>query len=277
MRGMFVPVVFGLFGLIVGSFLNVLILRRGKRPLTGRSACGACESVLGWHDLVPVLSWFVLLGRCRSCRSRISIQYPLVEGATALLFAAIAGASLGTMWTAFACVVAALLVAIFVYDLYHALIPDAWVWTFNALALLALIFNFQFSIFNFLAGPATALPLFALWFASGGRWMGFGDVKLALGMGWLLGPLGGIQALFLAFIVGALVSVPLLFFSSDAWKKMVGRLPPYRFLHRVLKVKSGTGYTMKSEVPFGPFLITATFIVWFLQMYGVEIPLITFL
>src|SRR3989344_6748213 len=193
MRGMFVPVVFGLFGLIVGSFLNVLILRRGKRPLTGRSACGACESVLGWHDLVPVLSWFVLLGRCRSCRSRISIQYPLVEGATALLFAAIAGASLGTMWTAFACVVAALLVAIFVYDLYHALIPDAWVWTFNALTFLSL---FLFSLhptpytpYPVLAGPAIALPLFALWAVSRGPWMGFGDVKLALGIGWLLGPL----------------------------------------------------------------------------------------
>ena len=266
----------GTLGAIVGSFLNVLILRRGKRPLTGRSACGGCGKVLAWYDLIPVFSWITLRGRCRSCNSTISVQYPLVETGTALLFAAIAGASLGTMWTAFACVVAALLIAIFVYDLYHTLIPDAWAWTFNALTFLSL---FLFSLhptpytpYPVLAGPAIALPLFALWAVSRGTWMGFGDVKLALGIGWLLGPLGGIQALFLAFIVGALVSVPLLFFSSSWWKRMQERFSPTG-----ASEKRRWGFTMKSEVPFGPFLITATFIVWFLQMYGVEIPLITFL
>src|SRR3989344_9700256 len=83
---MFIAISFGLFGLIVGSFLNVLILRWGTRPLTGRSACMSCGRTIPWYDLVPVFSWILLGGQCRSCGSRISLQYPLVESVTGLLF-----------------------------------------------------------------------------------------------------------------------------------------------------------------------------------------------
>jgi leader peptidase (prepilin peptidase)/N-methyltransferase len=83
------PVVlaFGILGLCMGSFLNVVILRRGRRAFSGRSSCMSCAKTLAWYDLVPVVSWVFLRGRCRACGSSISIQYPLVEGATAILFA----------------------------------------------------------------------------------------------------------------------------------------------------------------------------------------------
>src|SRR5207244_1854886 len=89
------------------------------------------------YDMVPVVSWLALKGRCRTCEAKISIQYPLVEVATAISFALIAGASfpLALFSRALFCILAALLIAIFVYDLYHTIIPDPWVYTFDLLAL----------------------------------------------------------------------------------------------------------------------------------------------
>ena len=84
---LFLVLAFGILGLCVGSFLNVIILRRGKRSLSWRSECMSCAKTLAWYDLIPIASWVILRGRCRACGSSISIQYPLVEAATAILFA----------------------------------------------------------------------------------------------------------------------------------------------------------------------------------------------
>lgn len=81
-----------LFGLCVGSFLNVVIVRKDGQWLRGRSACPSCAKPIAWFDMVPVVSWIILRGRCRSCDRAISIQYPLVEAATGLLF------GLGGLW-----------------------------------------------------------------------------------------------------------------------------------------------------------------------------------
>ena len=297
--------VFGLFGLIVGRFLNVVILRFGEKSIRGRSACPHCGAQLRALDMVPVLSWLFLRGRCRYCGGRISAQYPLVEATTGLLFAGIGGAAMPLISTLLALPIAALLICIFTYDLRHKLIPDIWVWVFVALALTS-AFSFQLSATSFLAGPVAAAPILFLWYLSrpftgeAGQWMGFGDVKLSLGIGWLLGfPLGFI-AIFLAFIIGAIISVCILL-----------PLPMYiRWWHRVKGLAHaarlaslrpvgadgtredvhgsslptggpmsdhanlGAGYTMKSEVPFGPFLIIACLIVWFAVMYNVQIPLL---
>jgi hypothetical protein len=85
---LFLVLVFGVLGLCVGSFLNVIILRRGKRSLSWRSECMSCAKTLAWYDLIPIASWVILRGRCRACGSSISIQYPLIEAATAILFVA---------------------------------------------------------------------------------------------------------------------------------------------------------------------------------------------
>lgn len=257
-----------LLGLIVGSFLNVVILRRGVGGLGGRSGCMKCGHSLAWYDLVPVLSWISLFGKCRYCGSRISIQYPLVELASAAAFALLVAAPFpaGVPYRISFCIIAALLICILVYDLRHTIIPDAWAYAFAALAFITMPFLLASLSFPgqpvwpyFAAGLFAAAPLFTLWFISQGRWMGFGDVKLALGMGWLLGPVAGIFAVFLGFILGTVVLVPLM---------LLGRVVTHssryaRFIPRL---------TMKSEVPFGPFLIASTFIVWISLLYGIELP-----
>lgn len=269
---MFTPIALGLFGLIVGSFLNVLVRRHGVRPVTGRSTCESCGRTIAWYDLAPVLSWVHLRGRCRSCGEHISIQYILVEACTAILFALIGLAPLPLHVLLLALPIAALLVAIAVHDLRAMLIPDAWVYVFAALSLVVSFISvdtrdmYHNVPLALLSGPATAAPLFGLWYFSGGRWMGFGDVKLALGMGWLLGFTGGFAALFLAFILGAAASIPLLFFSSSLWERMRSSITP----RGVSQVPSLT-YTIKSEVPFGPFLIAGCLFVWLTQMYDIAL------
>ncbi len=265
----------GLFGLIIGSFLNVIILRHGVRSIGGRSGCMSCGMQLPWYDMLPVLSWFLLRGRCRSCGARISAQYPLVEAATGILFGAIGlwfgSASMGMHWWGLALVIvylviAALLICIAAYDMLHTIIPDEWVYTFAVLAFISQFltpFGGGFDWRLIFAGPAAAAPLFALWLFSGGRWMGFGDVKLALGIGWLLGPVLGILAVFYAFVIGAIVSVCVLL--------------PSPYIVRALYTLGITsrdmppgGFTMKSEIPFGPFLILSCIIIWFATLYGLH-------
>jgi len=266
-------IVFGLFGLIIGSFLNVLIVRWGERTLGGRSACMTCGRQIAWYDLIPVVSWFALKGRCRACGSRISIQYPLVEAATAAAFAFIGASPLPLAFQLAALPIAALLIGIAVYDFFHTVIPDAWVYACAALSFGTAVAGawgtsdpYAFAL-TLLSGPFVALPLFLLWWVSRGRWMGFGDVKLALSMGWLLGTEWGLGALLFAFILGASVSVPLLFFSSPLWKQLLSG-----FTHTPTSEKFVYGFTMHSEIPFGPFLIASCFFVWFMHIYGVPIP-----
>ncbi|MCR4325434.1 MAG: prepilin peptidase, partial [Patescibacteria group bacterium] len=242
----------GILGLITGSFLNVLVLRRGAKSIRGRSECMSCGALIHWYDNIPVISWIALRGRCRACGSAISVQYPLVEVITGVIFASIGGAPLFSIsYKLVFCLIAALLIAIAVYDIKHTIIPDAWVYAFAALALAGMgpVFlagsTSYFWPYYLAGGPLTALPLFALWLVSGGKWMGLGDAKVALGMGWLLGPIYGIAALFLAFMIGAVVSLPLLLFSSGR-----GRGFLRMFTHTAASSKLVRGVTMKSEIPF---------------------------
>lgn len=259
--------VFGLFGLIVGSFLNVVILRFGEKPLTGRSVCMSCGRKIAWFDLVPVFSWIMLGGACRRCGARISIQYPLVELATGILFAVVGGAPLPPVLQLLALPIAALLVAMFVYDLRHMLIPDLWAYLCAGLAFTgALCMGHDVSIL--IAGFVTALPLFLLHVISRGEWMGLGDAKLALSFGWLLGWFDGLYAVFLSFIIGAIVSLLLLGFSSLPVQRLLARVT-----HKTLSPTEAVAFTMKSEIPFGPFLILSCFIVWITHMYGIPLPL----
>lgn len=261
-------VVFGLFGLIIGSFLNVVVLRwekEGESPWLGRSHCMSCGAQIAWYDNIPLVSWVVLGGRCRQCKARISIQYPLVEALAAVLFAFIAASGVPLPQAIFLCTVASLLIIIAVYDLRSTYIPDAWNYTFIALAFVSL-FLFPSPVtfmWAFLGGPIAAAPLFLLWLISRGEWMGFGDVKLALGMGWLLGPLYGVMAVFFAFIVGAVVSVGILL----PLPRLILALRSIGIT--VLDAPHG-GFTMGSEIPFGPFLVASTIIIWLLLIYSVD-------
>lgn len=268
--------IFGVFGLIVGSFLNVIILRHGIRSLGGRSGCMSCGAQLKWYDMIPVFSWVWLGGKCRSCRARISAQYPAVEGATGVLFAlmgfGVSTAFSGFLWSGAALIVVylcilSILICIAAYDMLHTIIPDEWAYAFAGLAFVSQFLaplSKEVAIWQLLlSGPLAAAPLFGLWLFSRGRWMGLGDAKLALGIGWLLGPLLGLYAIFLSFVIGALISVCILL-----------PLPHVIRALYTVGITSGAkppgGFTMKSEIPFGPFLIFSCILIWFASLYGID-------
>ncbi len=247
-----------ILGLIIGSFLNVVIYRYNTGfTLNGRSQCLACGNTLRWYELVPLFSYLFQLGRCRHCGSGISLQYPLVELATGLLFWGIWLQHLPPLQTILVAVIWSLLVVIAVYDLRHTIIPDGLVAGFAAatLALLALRawpvgggeFNWPIVVDGVIAAAALASFFWFLWFVSQGRWMGFGDAKLAIGVGLLLGLWPGVTAIVLAFWIGAAVGLGLIAFT--------------RLSHHFKFV------TMKSEIPFAPFIILGTLLVFFFHLH----------
>src|SRR3990172_11980304 len=168
-----------ILGTIVGSFLNVVILRynTGVSFFSGRSFCPSCGKKLSWYELVPVVSFFVLRRKCAGCGSKISWQYPLVELATGLLFLSTLYALRSTLFfdiyyllsTIYYLLVWSILIVISVYDLRHKIIPDLLVFLFAGLSLAYLVLSTWktgFQMWDFLAGPLFALPFAALWFFS---------------------------------------------------------------------------------------------------------------
>jgi len=264
--------VFGhvLFGLIIGSFLNVCILRHQTgRSLSGRSGCLTCRAQLPWYALIPLLSWIFLRGRCLSCGIGISIQYPLVEVLTGVLFGLVAVASLPVFTHILALAFVSFAVLIITYDMLHTIIPDVWSYPYSVLALIlgvmALpVYSFETIGYQVLAGIVTALPLFLMWFFSGGRWMGLGDAKLALSVGWLLGIGAGVIALALAFVLGSIFIFGIVFpilYLIHAFPTLFGFVARPR----------PASLTMGSEVPFGPFIIASTVGAWMAAYYGFDI------
>lgn len=250
-----------IFGLIIGSFLNCLIWRSytGESALSGRSYCPKCRRKLAWLDLLPVFSFLILGGKCRYCRQSISWQYPAVELATAVLFCAGARMfapmiflghfpifrvlELLAYW-----VILAAIVAVFVADLRWYFIPDGAVVSglVGALALRGLQSAENYSIFHRFDAGAVVDPLLAsifaglfflaIFLASRGKWMGFGDVKYAFLMGLILGFIDTLIGLFLANFFGAIMGLALI---AAGRKKM------------------------SSQIPFGPFLAAGTLIALF--------------
>lgn len=240
-------------GAIVGSFINVLVVRRGTGFGMFRSSfCFSCGRKLEWHELIPIVSFFVQRGRCRQCQSKISLRYPFVEFATALVFSFIMYFNFSAVlsdifWVSYWLIIASTLMAIAVYDVRHSIIPDSFVYVFDVLALVAVVWLFWddfISIASHAAAGITFFTLFAfLWSVSSGRWMGLGDAKLVLGIGVLLGFSSGIAALVLAFWSGAIVGISLLVIS--------------RFSSLL---RQGKRVTIKNEIPFAPFLVFGTFL-----------------
>lgn len=219
-----------ILGAIVGSFLNVVGIRyRSGLGLGGRSSCASCAATLRWWELLPVVSFFMLRGRCSRCETRISWQYPLVELWSGILFVSLYYIFGFTIFYPLALLTFCIYTVITIYDLRHKIIPDPLV--FFSIAL-ALIFRFLAGggMLDWFIGPILFV-LFALgWLLSKGRALGFGDAKLALSIGLLLGGPIGLSALAMAFWIGTAVTLPLVLFSM---KKV----------------------TIKSEVPFAPFLL----------------------
>jgi len=252
-----------ILGTIVGSFLNVVILRykTGLTITNSRSKCFSCGKGLRFWELVPVLSFLFLRGRCSRCQTKISIQYPLVEVVTGILFALLyLKFEAGFFSLAFLLVylfIFSILIVIAVYDLRHKIIPDGLVLLFVLAAILLALNRFiepgvvgeLGRYFNLFAGIILFLPFYFLWKVSDGKWIGLGDGKLAIGIGTLLGLPDGLSAVVLSFWIGAVFAVVLL------------------FLQKVVQTKSlwkGMKHlTIRSEMPFAPFLILGTIIIFF--------------
>ncbi len=230
------------FGLVTGSFLNACLWRTRENLsiVRGRSICPHCRHQLAWFDNIPLFSFFILLrGKCRYCRAPISWQYPLVELATGLLFLLVAGRYQGndifiTPEMVRDWLIICFLIFIFVYDLKHQEILD------RATLFPAIIFYLFFISMRWeswdnllLAAVVGGGFFFVQYFISQSKWIGGGDIRLGIFMGVLLGWPKIVLALALAYVVGALASVFLI------WTK-----------------KS----TLKSETPFGTYLVFATFI-----------------
>lgn len=268
-----------IFGLIIGSFLNVVIFRleNGEKMVNDRSKCLHCKHFLIWSDLIPVLSFIFLKRKCRYCGKNISWQYPLVELGTGILFVLVMNHELGIMnheylisnifaQGAIACLggglvsgwqfltllfwlyIISVLIAIFVYDLKHYIIPDKVIYPAIVVAFVYKIFEILkfnhldlignlITIFNpFIAAILAGAFFYAIIVITRGKGMGGGDVKLGFLMGLILGWPLVLLSLFLSFIIGSVVGIFLIFLGN---KKM------------------------KSVIPFGPFLVLGTFIVLF--------------
>lgn len=237
-------------GAVAGSFLNVVILRAGLKisnlpaTLTGRSQCPACGKQLSAGELIPIVSWLAQAGRCRTCQATISPQYPLVELACGLLAVAIVSPAFslagltglaGTTTLAVLDFVAALLLLIlFVVDLKSFLLPDKFLWPLGAVTFAHAIVQITNHESRITAPPLGALIgagfLLLLWLSTRGRGIGLGDVKLMIPLGLRFGPLGTSVLLFIAFMVGGAYGSVLL---------------------------AARRATMKTAIPFGPFLIGA--------------------
>ena len=227
-------------GLITGSFLNVVIYRlpRGESLARPGSHCPSCGHAVRWYDNIPVLSFVVLRSRCRDCGVHIPVRYPLVEGLTGCLFLAtfcIYGLEWRTLDTL---VFLSMLVTVTFIDIDRRIIPDKIVLPGAVLGLAASILLSPEHWWSFLvAGIGAAGFLFALGLLWPGG-MGFGDVKLALFMGFVLGA-GVIVALFAGFLVGGVVGVILLLSGA---KKRTDKVPfgPYLSLGAAAAALAGT-------------------------------------
>lgn len=246
------------FGLMVGSFLNCVIYRLEKEEsfLKGRSYCPHCKHVLSWQDLIPILSFFVLKRKCRYCQKPISWQYPLVELFTGLIFVLVFNSpphqifgggfnqftNFHLLTFIYYLAISSFLIVVFVYDLKHSLIPDAIIYpAIFVVFLYRLLEIYEFGSFQSLISPlisafSASLFFLAIVLVSRGKWMGTGDIWLAFLMGLILGWPNILVALSLAFFIGAIIGTGLI---------MGGRK------------------TLKSETPFGPFLVIGTFLAMF--------------
>ncbi len=251
-----IVVILGLLGLVLGSFANAFVwrLHEGKDWVKDRSECVHCHHKLSANDLIPVLSWLRLGGKCRYCKKSISWQYPVVELSTAALFVGSyliwpeSFSSAGMVSFMFWLVFIVGFVVLAVYDLRWMELPDKVVYVLTGLAVvqalvLSAIERDSQDLLGALGGFAVVGGLFYVLFQiSSGKWIGGGDVKLGFALGILAGGIpAGLLLLFTASFGGLLLSLPLL---------AIGRVK------------------RTSHIPFGPFLLAAAVIV---QLFGTSI------
>lgn len=246
-------IIFLLFGLIIGSFLNAVVYRlEAVESLMERSHCPHCKKKVRWFDNIPVVSFLILSARCRDCGEKISWQYPVVEIMVGLMFALLGklffDSSDFSSWllTAYYLFVFSVLAVIFMYDLKYMEIPMLILWIGVAGSLMYFMYvDWSFlGMFESIWSSRTISGVLGAFVAGGfffvlasysrEVWMGYGDAYLGILVGLIVGWPNVWLAMMMAFVIGAIISVAMIAFRKK---------------------------TMKSQVPFAPFLITGTFLV----------------
>ena len=273
-----------IFGLAMGSFLNVVSLRYqpaqkilDKKIIGGRSHCPICLKTLDWYELIPIFSFFLQRGKCRSCGHKISFQYPLVEILSGLIFVFVPLSLLSSFISHWSfnqwlivivwLLIFALFLLLSIIDLRHSIIPDQINITLGILGLISIVINNYYEKFDFLNSPflghyaiifglreniwinysVAALLGMAIFgviiLLSRGKAMGLGDFKLVAALGLIFGWPDILMVILLAFIIGALVSIVFL----------------------IKKKKK-----IKDAIPFGPFLVIGAALTFFLGHQIIE-------
>lgn len=234
-----------IFGISIGSFLNVLIDRLPKNEsILGRSRCDRCKKKINWYDLIPLLSFFLLKGRCRHCKTKLSWQYPIIEALTGgtfiyvyMLTSLTNGSQMFFISLMLNLILISGLIVIFMADFKYRIIPDQILLILVAISLfINLLFRPTSFGVNILSGGILFLVFLILYLMTHGRGMGFGDVKYVFFMGFLLGFPYSIVAFYIAFLTGAIISLILI----------IGGVKKF-----------------KQTIAFGPFLVASTFITYF--------------
>lgn len=255
-------IVITIFGLAIGSFISAYTYRYsvGLSVGKGRSFCPNCKATIAWYDNIPIISFLLLKGRCRSCQREISTRYPLIELSTGIVFGVLYyfqgqcvlgiptffntspscywSGLLGIFTLPFLMIIFGSLIAIFVIDFENQIIPDYLVFHLIILIIgLLVLFAPGLLFIRLVSGFAFSLFLLLTHLATKGKGMGLGDVKFAILAGLLLGWPEALSWMFLSFIIGAIIGI---------------------FLIIIGKARLG------KHIPFGPFLIIALFIVFVL-------------
>lgn len=262
------PLLLFFIGSCVGSFLNVVIYRseRGESWVWGRSHCESCQKTIAWYDNIPLLSYLLLRARCRQCKAPLSPGHLVIESLMGMLFVWWYGVGFfffklteqpfSILQPIFWLAVGIILLTIFVTDLQYMYIADTAVvllsgivGMYRVILVLTGVMQVQDFMLSLCTMAAAVLFFWCLWYFTKGKGMGFGDVKLALPLGLLLGWPNTLVWIFVSFVSGAVVGLVLL---------ALGKAQ------------------MKKPIPFGPFLIFATLIalIWGDEIFRQYVTLI---
>ncbi len=256
-------IIFFMGGLIVGSFLNVIVYRlRLAETILGRSYCPHCKAKIRWYDNIPLLSFVLLKAKCRNCRGAISWHYPLLEFCTGIVFAFVGkyflvlGNGFSYWETLFYLIIFSLFLILLAYDWQFMEMPMIifWILLGTILTYLGFVSYIQFSagvnfynlisISGLIGGAIAWLFFFGLVYFSKEKWMGWGDVYVGFLSGLLLGWRNIFLGLLLSFMIGSIYAII------------------------IVVLKKGN---MKTQIPFIPFLVMGTIITVFINQAFPEI------
>ncbi len=262
----YLPIIIGLLGCIVGSFLNVVALRQETgKDLGGRSHCPSCNHQLTWYELIPVVSFLIQLGRCRNCKKTISPRYVSVELFVGVLYflttSFFTKAYFGVytslpgwffVWLLSLLIVVSYGALIVIYDIQTKTVPLVWFiglvffsciylivpYVSGAVSALSVWRTIGFNV----SGMLVTLPFLAMWVVSKGRWMGFADIEIIAWIGMFFGMQMGASAVLLSFYLGSFFGIIFIIY------KLIKGIP-YATIRKI-------------QIPFAPFL----FLGWFITL-----------